>query len=308
MEQIGEITAGEWRICDIFDSYLIPNDLRLFDGVRYYEYTEDSHLFLYGVLRIVGRLRGGSSSASLAAHHIDDTINKDAPSAVDFDDSKSSEHQSGTTTFVENEGITRGITRSNVNLTSLGPPQFDANAIADFLAKPTILWAGSFTTAGAANDNLYTNTVATALQANTIWMNKIQGYNLFRGTAVLRLTANANPFQQGRLIMHFLPCRIASDSSHYFTMHNQNLLQKSNHPHVELGMRETSCELRIPYVTPFSYFDFSQQLYDWGTFWIDILSPLRVGAAASTTVDLTLFMSFEDVSLSAPFYSDIGNF
>lgn len=301
---IGQLTQGEYTLSDIFSSFSIPQHLRLLIGCRAYECSSQK-VSIFDTVYVVGKLVGGSTPASIAAHHIDDTINKDAPSAVDYKDSDSSTTSSGTTTFIDNAGVTVGTARSNINLAAVGPPQFDSNAIADFLAKPTILWSGPFNISGAANDNLFQTSVASALRSNSIWMNKIQGYNLFRGTAVFKLTANATPFQQGRLIMHFLPNILSSDTV-LLGMHNSSLTAKSNHPHVELGMRETSCEFRIPYITPSSYYSFHDGRFDWGTLYLDILSPLKVGAAASTSVDLTLFMSFEDVSLSAPYYDESG--
>lgn len=233
-------------------------------------------------------------------------MNKDAPSAVTVTDSVINAQSTGTTSFIDNDTTSVGFARSALDMLSLGPPKFDANSIAEFLAKPTIIWSGAFPTSAAAGNNLYANQVGTALESNTLWMNKIEGYNLFRGTAHLKLTVNATPFHQGRLILHFLPNILLTDTDELL-LHNNNLLQKSNHPNVTLDMRDTSAELIVPYITPATYYALPAHggyRADWGTFFVDVLAPLVTGPSGLQSVDCTLFLYFSDVELSAPFIAE----
>ncbi len=175
--------------------------------------------------------------------------------------------------------------------------------IMDFLGKPYRLDTVSWNTAMSANQNLANYNVENTLTGLSIWQNKFQGFNLIRASAVLRVQINANPFQQGRLLVHFVPGagqRAASNT----TMYNISLTTKTQHPHVEIGTGESSCVLQVPYVAPTYYFDLSTVVtgtkYGWGTFHIDVLSPLKTGASGTTTVDVTTWMHFTDVELAAP--------
>jgi hypothetical protein len=88
----------------------------------------------------------------------------------------------------------------------------------------------------------------------------------------------------------------------YSKMHNFDLCQKTQHPNVELDISETSCELQIPYITPSSYYDLDDERYDWGTYYLDVLSALKVGSGSPLDVEYSVFMSFKDLELSAPVF------
>lgn len=216
--------------------------------------------------------------------------------------------RNSTTAFVEDAGVVKSATRSRLDVASIGPPQFHENSIAEFLAKPVAIKNGTFSSANVRNSNLETFSIETELFANTMWLNKLEGYNLIRATAVVRLVINAQPFQAGRLLMHFLPCasEFAAVNNTYELVHNWDLTQKTQHPCVELDLRHTACELEIPYVTPTSYYDLSRAGYDWGTVYVDVLSPIRTGASGVDSVQYTIFMSFRDLELSAPIAPQSG--
>ncbi len=190
---------------------------------------------------------------------------------------------------------------------SLAVSQTDTNAIALFMAKPIAIASGVITTSSVAGDSITNFKIADQLMTYNVWKNKHEGYNLLRGTARVKLVVNAQPFQAGRLLLHFLPNyqnKVAIDPS--FAGHNTTLQQRTVHPCVELDLSETSCELIIPYIAPTMWF--SKRSYnagvlanwnDWGTVWLDILSPLTVGTG-SASIDYTLFLSFDDFELAAP--------
>jgi len=75
--------------------------------------------------------------------------------------------------------------------------------IADFLEKPFLQSTFTWNSTDTTNSVLATLSGIQALQANTLWVNKYQGYNLLRGNFHVRVIINANPFQQGRLLGHF---------------------------------------------------------------------------------------------------------
>lgn len=229
-------------------------------------------------------------------------------SIVLFINMESSLIQKPTTTFVEDESIA---------VASYSAAQDSSyavinNTMADFLAKPFLISSGNITYSSAANSDIVASTIATGLMSNSYWTDKMQGYNLVRGTAVLRLQINASPFQQGALLMHYLP--IGSPGTSYGfnqpweKMHNHNLVTRSQHPGVIHNFRNTTSELRIPYCTPTQWYSIKDGAYDWGEYYVTVLSPLLSGdnTGSESTVAYSLWLSFEDFEMAAPIVPQAG--
>jgi hypothetical protein len=207
---------------------------------------------------------------------------------------------SATTCFVENDTIVRvnykaATLRDDIEVKMM--------SIKDFLAKPLLVTSSLWSTANPANTIIFDLDLSNILSLTTAWTNKIQGFNLLRGDFVLRLKLNANPFQSGLLLFHFLPCvtdQIAAGNASYEAMHNANLITKLQQPHIEINARDAVAELTIPYVTPASYFDIKRVTYDWGRIYLSVLSPLVTGSAGEPNVNISLYAHLENVELAAP--------
>lgn len=174
--------------------------------------------------------------------------------------------------------------------------------LSDFMAKPFLMNGGSISTSQTANTLVIAQSIAAAMMSVPQWTNKIQGFNLVRGTAVVRIIINASPFQQGKFLLHFLPCATEfthSDAS-YVGMHNVNLTTKTQQPSVTFDCRESGAELRIPYITPSDFYAVKEGYYDWGSYYLSILAPLKTGAAGQTTIDYRIYLWFEDFEFAAP--------
>lgn len=208
--------------------------------------------------------------------------------------------QTGLTRFVEVDGVVENQLR---RVRGTDDEQLFPSTITSFLERPYLVNSTDWTTSSTAGTNLFNVVVGTELYNNAIWANKLSGYTFFRGTAVLRVNINANPFQQGKLLIHFLPCVNQQDTS-YTAKHNAMLATTTQQPNVMLDCRETSAIIRIPYVAPTDYYcldgDNSPLRYSWGTFWVDVLSPLLTGASGDTNVEVATFLHFEDVELTGP--------
>jgi len=180
-----------------------------------------------------------------------------------------------------------------------------ATSIPEFLEKPQLLRTGVWTSASAQSVQLTSISVADALLNTGIWSKKLETFNLFRGTACLRVQINANPFQQGRLLLHFIPCyeQIDDSGSSPDTTYNANITTKSTQANVELDCRDTSVVMKVPYVTPAHFYDKANIGYDWGTFFLSVMSPMKTGSAGDTGVDYSIFMWFEDFELAAPCFT-----
>lgn len=175
-------------------------------------------------------------------------------------------------------------------------------AIPDFLAKPFLVSQLSWNISSLSNALLFSSSVSTMLNSNTYWTNKTQAFNLLRGTFCVRVSINASPFQQGRLLLHYLPAErnMSLLSPAYVPMHNATIATKTTQPSIELDCRSTVAIMKIPYVGPFNFYEVKTAKYDWGTFYISVLSPLLTGALGENTIDVATHVWFEDFELAAP--------
>lgn len=212
-----------------------------------------------------------------------------------------------TTCFVEAEAIVKS-SMAMPKMPSKIETRFET--IKDFLAKPYLVGNVQYSTSTAANGNLLTLPIGNLLSTTSYWADKIRGFNLFRGTFVLRVQVNANPFQAGRLLIHYLPCytQYVLIDNNYTQKVNANLLAKFQHPCIELDMRETAAIFKIPWIAPTEYFDLKNQLFDWGTVFVDAVTPLLIGGSAPKNyVEVNFYGYWEDVELAAPSVPQAGS-
>lgn len=205
---------------------------------------------------------------------------------------------SGTTSF---ELSTTG-TSYNRDPTPLDPQNcYDVQCnsvteIADFLAKPIPVASATFTTANVWGDNLYTGDLETLFNAQTLWVNKIQGFLSFRGDVKIRIVCNATPFQAGLLRVSYFPCAdyLANESK----SHRYNRMTTSQLPGTYFDIKDNAIELTIPYVAPPTMIERDlASPPSWGSLYIDVFEILRTGTGP-TSVTLSIWMSIENLELS----------
>jgi len=174
-------------------------------------------------------------------------------------------------------------------------------SIKDYLNKPKLLATIAWDTSKLKNYELWYQDIGGALIGNSMWMDKMRGFGLMRGTAVLRLLLNANPFQQGKLLLHFLPCEnafLSTDTT--FSMYNKSIASKRQQPCVELDCSDGGAVFKIPYIAPVNWYNLITQVFGWGVAHLSVMSPLAVGTGGVNAVDISIYLHFEDVELSAP--------
>lgn len=202
--------------------------------------------------------------------------------------------ESNTTCFIESEAKA-----SSCHVLSSQKTLFkdEGDSIRDFLSKPYRLSASDWTTASAIGTQLYSFQAYTnGLVGVSQYLNKLYGYGLVRGNLHLRVELNANPFQQGKLLLHYAPY---TDNMAY-RLWGYNMCAMYQNPKVEITIGETSGELIVPYINPTTHFDVKNQLFDPQVF-VNVLAPLRNGASAtSTTVEVTYYVYWTDVEIAAP--------
>jgi len=206
----------------------------------------------------------------------------------------------GLTTFTDVDAtITNTLGRSmELELTSKYPQDLKS-----FLERPQLLDSISWTTSQVPNTNLLNYSVGSVLANNALFSNKLLGFGFVRGTAVFKVVLNANPFQQGKLLLHFLPCTNQADSL-YTARHNYSLANTTQQPCIILDARETSCVFEVPYIAPTDYYAWdgnnSPYRFDWGTFYLDVLALLRTGSSGDTGIEVSVYMYFKDFELAGP--------
>lgn len=217
------------------------------------------------------------------------------------------------TTFFADEGTTskREFTTSTPG-DKVTPEMF---TICDFLAKPIMLSSGIWSTADTSNTVLYSIDPGTLINNDfttnlTAWYDKIKGFNLIRGTFVLRVSINAMPFHAGAILIHYLPnvqSVLDAGYSGFDAMHNVNLTTKTQQPSMEVLASQSSAVFEVPYISPTNWFTIPNSVgtanntsVSWGKIYLTVLSPLATGALQDTTVDYTVYGYWKDIELAAP--------
>lgn len=215
--------------------------------------------------------------------------------------------ETGGTTIYTADTAGNVVTRSRLDdiSTSLWSSleQPGAKDITDFLAKPTLLQSGSFTTTDTGNFAI-TN-LPEAFMANSRISNKLAGVALMRADIVLTLQVNAVRFQQGRYVLAYVPTGGLTNSNSgaqaFYRAHAANMTSVSQLPHVEIDLAtQTTAELRIPYSSIFPYFKVSGSGTYGNSLGIAFLRPYSTLQAGSgdTTCGYMLFGRLENVVLS----------
>lgn len=206
-----------------------------------------------------------------------------------------------TTQFLDSSQAEKIVVREKKD-NSLTVGAVDDSDIKTFMAKPVVLNTFSYTSSAPAGASIFSYNIEDLLSgvgSKTIWANKISGYRLFRGTFVLRIVINAQPFQAGRLILTFLPqSRNFRDYSLTFTnIHNANVTTITQQPNVEVDIKEGVAEMEVPFVAPSNWLS-REESFGFGAVSCFVLSPLR--SAAATSLDVTVYGFFKDFEVTAP--------
>jgi len=229
--------------------------------------------------------------------------------ATDFEEAEQVTQQA-TTTFFDEGSMEVGVSsRPTYELSTYVETYADIKA---FLMRPVLIANGQWTTAQAQNTNLNSGSISSLLTSVTMWQEKVKGFNLIRGDFMIKIQINASPFHQGKLLLHYLPAykQFVAVNPRYGKFKNAHLTQKIQHPHVEIDCRKTSVVMKIPYIAPTAFYAFKENYYDWGTWFLDVFSPLFTGAAAPVSqlyVDYLVYAWFENVELQAPTVPQMSN-
>lgn len=193
-------------------------------------------------------------------------------------------------------------------LSGKGTNQFaDAidHSVISFLERPQLIaqevWTSSMNKGGKLFEKITGNVTAPILiperMLTNMIKNKLDGFSSFRATAVFRIQVNAQPFQQGRLLMAAIPMpTLISPRNQYIASH-VSLLQAVNHVQLDIN-KQSEVTLRVPFVSPFNAYDLIHGQYPWAQLVVSIYSELR--EVEQVGLEVLLWANFEDVELGAP--------
>lgn len=177
--------------------------------------------------------------------------------------------------------------------------------IENFLGRPILCASGVWNTTNVVGSQLQTIPLPSSCLSNPSYADKLRGFFGFRAKMVCRVQVNSQRFQQGRLLLHYLP-QTATMSAYRRLSALSSLVAITQQPRVDLNLNEdTEVRLEIPYVSNSLYYSLADGSFDFGTFYLTVYSLLRTGSGA-TTVSYSVYCHFEDVEVSYPAVSQMG--
>lgn len=179
--------------------------------------------------------------------------------------------------------------------------------VTTFLQRPIILTNVSWGITDIPNFELYSANFPEALIANTMYREKMEGFLGLRGTLIVRVQVNSQPFQQGRLLLGYVP--YAQYIPAKASLATASLTGSTGCPHVDLDLSTaTEMILRVPYCSPHVFYNLVTGQGSFGLVFLKVYSPLI--SMDASDVDITVFAHLENVELvvptGAPVYTGSG--
>ncbi|APG78438.1 hypothetical protein 2 [Hubei picorna-like virus 22] len=191
-----------------------------------------------------------------------------------------------------------------------------SHEIADFVSRPYRFHTGQWKSGSALGTVLFSDLVVATLRNSPVWT-KLQGFMAFTATFCFRLVVNAQPTQQGELMLNFRPDETDEDSKSFRFWNKMvdpayELARVSGCPNATLTIGSTSqCEFRVSYRATVPLCDVSNG--EFGKIDLRVLSTLA-GPTNAEAVSYSMYMWLEDLQTYAtqPYsgtssYSQIGN-
>lgn len=244
-------------------------------------------------------------------HNMNNTPNEETPNVPTGGDV-------ATQVAISSHNVTTKFADDTIGYEARGPAEVDlpltvvqavktpgAQTLIDYLKRPYIMAAGSFTTTDSGA--FWKVLLGTAV--NSLKLAKLQGVFTFRADVVLTLQVNASRFVSGRYILAWLP---AGGSylhiNEWWNLHCANLTTISQLPHVEIDIaKQTHVTLRIPFTMPWSHTQVGSASVGLGGYVFMIPYVALVAGSGGTTAGYTVWASFENIELGAPTVNQGGD-
>lgn len=178
--------------------------------------------------------------------------------------------------------------------------------VISFLSRPIIVDQGEWSSSQISGTQISTLNFPEALVLNPMYQEKMRGFVGLRATLVVRVQVNTQPFQQGRLLLQYIPYAkyLGVDR---VNMINSSLQGRSGCPRTDLDVSVgTEITMRIPYVSPYLYYNLITQDGSFGTVYLVVYSQLQDEINGTGSVEYTMWAHLEDVEIEFPTGAPIG--
>jgi hypothetical protein len=157
------------------------------------------------------------------------------------------------------------------------------HSIIDILSRPYQVSTFQWTVTDSFNSSVASIFFPETLFAQDNIQKKLIGYTFLRCKAMeIRVLINAQPFQQGRLLIHFSPYYNLIDGTR---SSETTMTGKTGFDHINIDIAETQeVTFTIPYVSPFPVINLIEDTWNVGNFIYSVYGPLQGGTEPSVTV------------------------
>lgn len=165
--------------------------------------------------------------------------------------------------------------------------------IISFLERPQKIASIEWNDTQVINTNLISiNCFRDLIKTHNVY-NKITGFRHFKANIEFSIVVNAQPFQQGGLLLWYLP----QDGSSLLFSQRERLAGKTGCLSKVLNLADAqTLHMTVPFVNPVQWEDLIAPYTETaGNFYVTTYSPLQAGKA-----EITLFARFVNVKLAGP--------
>jgi len=172
--------------------------------------------------------------------------------------------------------------------------------IKGFLKRPILIHSGEWSSVTSPATQIYTANFPETLISNSMYQEKLKGFVGLRATLVVRVQVNTQPFQQGRLMLQYIPyAQYLGDAR--VNMINNSLQGRSGCPRTDLDVSVgTEITMRIPYVSPHLYYNLITGQGSFGSIYLIVYSQLQDEVSGSGNVEYSIWAHLEDVEVEFP--------
>lgn len=171
------------------------------------------------------------------------------------------------------------------------------HSIKNFLHRPLRIEDGVWSSTSAAGHVLTSFELPKDVFSNSLYQQKLQGFLGFRAGATIRVQLNAQRFQQGRLLLVYIPQGQINQWRTALSL--QSLTLMTQLPRVEIDCStNTAAELSVPYMSTTTHYNLLDYTGPLGKFYLVVYSPLI--SASATSVNYTVWINFDNVELEFP--------
>jgi hypothetical protein len=117
------------------------------------------------------------------------------------------------------------------------------------------------------------------LLSRPIFSDKLEGFQGLRGTILIKVLLNGTMYQQGKLLVVFLPqSQVSGVVTAHRLVHNTTITQL---PHVEIDIAcDSEAVIEIPYISNTLFYNMFTGVGPWGSVQLRVYEPLATGAGS----------------------------